>query len=198
VFPPFSEIEKVQVPPELAGDLFRAAEGLPLYDNKEFYSPDLQLYVRDDPKLDQGVLNELRMQFVQIRDRVKPEPEDGGPIDLSALAGDWVNSNPDTNGVARMVITQSGDGLSLRVHAVGPQGLIDWGPTRLNIFTSTPASRIPTGFTCVYVFGFAETRLQAMILKGLIVLGQIHRFKDDSNRVDYFVREYFALDHGRY
>ncbi|MFP5264466.1 MAG: TauD/TfdA family dioxygenase [Blastocatellia bacterium] len=47
MLPPFSEIEKIQVPPELAGDLLKAAEGLPLYDNKEFYSPDLQLYVRD-------------------------------------------------------------------------------------------------------------------------------------------------------
>jgi hypothetical protein len=37
-----------------------------------------------------------------------------------------------------------------------------------------------------------------MILKGLIVLAQIHRFKDDSKRADYFVREYFALEHGRY
>jgi hypothetical protein len=143
-------------------------------------------------------LNELRMQFVQIRDRIKPESEDGGTIDLSALAGDWVNSNPDTNGVARMVITQSGDGLSLRVHAVGPEGLIDWGPARIDLFTSGPASRAPAGFTCLYDFGFAETRLQAMILKGLIVLAQIHRFKDDSNRADYFVREYFALDHGRH
>jgi hypothetical protein len=37
-----------------------------------------------------------------------------------------------------------------------------------------------------------------MILKGLIVLAQIHRFKDGGDRVDYFVREYFALEHGRY
>jgi alpha-ketoglutarate-dependent taurine dioxygenase len=47
VLPPFSEIEKIQAPPELAGDLLKAADGLPLYDNKEFYSPDLQLYVHD-------------------------------------------------------------------------------------------------------------------------------------------------------
>ncbi|HEX8088239.1 MAG TPA: hypothetical protein VF762_05265 [Blastocatellia bacterium] len=140
------------------------------------------------------------MQFAQIRDRVEPEPEaeDGGPLDLSALAGDWINSNPDTNGVARMVITHSGENLSLRVHAIGPDGLIDWGSVHLNIFTSTPTSRVAVGFTCLYDFGFVETRLQAMILKGLIVLAQIHRFKDDSKRADYFVREYFALEHGRY
>jgi len=141
---------------------------------------------------------EPQMQFAQIRDRVKTETESDGPIDLSALAGTWVNSNPDTNGIARMVITQSGANLSLRAHAIGPEGLIDWGTVDIQVFTSAPSSRISAGFTCLYDFGFAETRLQAMILKGLIVLAQIHRFKDDSKRMDFFVREYFALDHGRY
>jgi hypothetical protein len=138
------------------------------------------------------------MQFAQIRDRVIANPEPVGPGDLSTLAGVWVNSNPETTGVARMVITQSGSQLSLQVYAIGPEGLIDWGSVDVNVFTATPASQVAAGFTCLYDFGFVETRLQAMILKGLIVLAQIHRFKDVSNRVDYFVREYFALGHGRY
>lgn len=138
------------------------------------------------------------MQFVQIRDHIKTADTEAGPIDVSGLVGTWVNSNPDTTGVARMVITQSGGNLSLRVLAIGPDGLIDWGTADIKVFTSAPSSLVGAGFTCVYDFGFAETGLQAMILKGLIVLAQLHRFKDDSKRVDYFVREYFALDHGRY
>lgn len=138
------------------------------------------------------------MQFAQIRDHVIAEPESVGPGDLSTLAGVWVNSNPETTGVARMVITQSDSRLSLRVYAIGPEGLIDWGPVDINVFTATPSSHGAAGFTCLYDFGFVETRLQAMILKGLIVLAQIHMFKDGGDRVDYFVREYFALEHGGY
>jgi hypothetical protein len=138
------------------------------------------------------------MQFVQIRDRVTTEAEAAASGDFSALVGTWVNSNPDTTGVARMVVTQSGEELLLRVYAIGPDGLIDWGLAELDLFMASPSSRVITGFTCLYDFGFVETRLQAMILKGLIVLAQIHRFKDDSKRADYFVREYFALEHGRY
>ena len=48
-----------------------------------------------------------------------------------------------------------------------------------------------------HYFGFAETRLQAMVMKGLLVLSQFHGFKDDSGRADYFVREYYALTDGR-
>jgi hypothetical protein len=138
------------------------------------------------------------MQFAQIRDRVEIEAAPAGSPDLFALSGIWVNSNPETNGIARIVITEADGNLSLQVYAVGPDALIDWGPTTANVFTATPSSRVVSGFTCLYDFGFVEIRLQAMILKGLIVLAQIHSFKDDSNRADYFVREYFALAHGQY
>jgi hypothetical protein len=137
------------------------------------------------------------MQFAQIRDRVVND-SGGAPIDLSALHGLWVNSNPDSSGIARMVISGKNGSITLQVSAIGPEGLIDWGTVDVTILTSGPSSGIAAGFTCRYDFGFVEIQLQAMILKGLIVLAELHRFKDDSRRVDYFVREYFALDHGRY
>jgi hypothetical protein len=138
------------------------------------------------------------MQFTQICDRVETNAATAGPLDLSALPGIWVNSNPATNGIARMVMSEADGNLSLQVYAIGPGGLIDWGAADVAVFTATPLSRIGAGFTCLYDFGFAETRLQGMIVKGLIVLAQFHSFKDESRRVDYFVREYFALAHGRY
>ena len=138
------------------------------------------------------------MQFAQIRDHIETESADTGSMDISPLVGTWINSNPDTTGVARMVVTLSDGNLSIRVYAIGPDGLIDWGPADIEVFAATPSSRIAAGFTCLYDFGFAETQLQAMILKGLVVLAQLHKFKDSSERVDYFVREYFSLNHGRY
>jgi hypothetical protein len=137
------------------------------------------------------------MEFAQIYDRVEPDTQ-MGPLDLSGLPGTWLNSNPDTNGIARMVISEAEGKVSLQVYAIGPDGLIDWGTTDVAVFTSNPNSRVGSGFSCLYDFGFAETRLQAMIMKGLIVLAQFHSFKDDSGRADYFVREYFALAHDQY
>lgn len=137
------------------------------------------------------------MEFAQICDRVEPNIP-ARPLDLSGLPGTWVNTNPDTNGIARMVIDEVDGIASIQVFAIGPEGLIDWGRADLAVFAATPKSRVGAGFTCRFDFGFAETQLQAMIMKGLIVLAQVHSFKDQSGRVDYFVREYFALAHGRY
>ena len=43
----FPESARLEVPAALAGNLLDAAESLPLYDNKDFYSTDLQQLVRD-------------------------------------------------------------------------------------------------------------------------------------------------------
>lgn len=138
------------------------------------------------------------MQFAQLSDRVDIIASNKLPPDLQALPGVWINSNPNTNGIARMVMTESEGKLSLQVFAVGPDGLIDWGSADVKVFAAVPNSRVAAGFTCNFDFGFAETELQGMIMKGLLVLAQFHRFKDDSKRADYFVREYYALEHGRY
>ncbi|MBC8031792.1 MAG: hypothetical protein H7Z16_17040 [Pyrinomonadaceae bacterium] len=138
------------------------------------------------------------MQFAQLSDKVENAVAPAGTIDVGAFPGTWINSNPDTSGIARLEMTQSEGKLSLRVFAIGPEALIDWDTAEVSVFTSSPMSKVGAGFTCVFDFGFAETSLQGMIMKGLLVLAQFHRFKDDSQRVSYFVREYFALEHGRY
>ncbi|HEU4434131.1 MAG TPA: hypothetical protein VFR51_12180 [Pyrinomonadaceae bacterium] len=135
------------------------------------------------------------MQFAQISDRVEATARD---VDSSSLVGAWINSNLDTNSIARVKITNADGGLQLEVFAMGPDGLIDWGPSKAQVFAGGPASHAAAGFTCRYDFGFAEARLQAMIMKGLLVLAQFHLFKDDSGRSDYFLREYFALSHDRF
>lgn len=119
-------------------------------------------------------------------------------MELSALVGNWINSNPDTNSVAVVRATDVGGKLQLRISAMGPDGFIDWGTAEANVFAATSDSQIGAGFTCRYDFGFAETRLQGMIMKGLLVLAQFHLFKDDSKRASYFLREYFAATHDRF
>ena len=135
------------------------------------------------------------MNFAQICDRVEAT---AGETSQTALVGTWINSNLDTNGIARVKISDAGGKLQLQVFAMGPDGLIDWGTSDAQVFAAGPSSHTAAGFTCNYDFGFAEARLQAMIMKGLLVLAQFHVFKDDSGRADFFLREYFALSHDRF
>ncbi|MFN2533448.1 MAG: hypothetical protein ABR555_19370, partial [Pyrinomonadaceae bacterium] len=96
---------------------------------------------------------------------------------------------PNTSGIARMVMSEVNGNLSVQVYAIGPDGLIDWGVAAVDVYGSTPSSHAGAGFSCLFDFGFAESRLQGMIMKGLLVLAELRTFKDSSKRTDYFVRE---------
>jgi hypothetical protein len=119
-------------------------------------------------------------------------------MELSALLGTWINSNPETTSVAVLKATDSHGQLRLKVSAVGPDGFVDWGMADAQVFAATPESNAGAGFTCRYEFSHGETRLQGMIMKGLLVLAQFHLFNDDSDRESYFLREYFAATHDRF
>lgn len=119
-------------------------------------------------------------------------------MELGALTGTWINSNPDTHSVALVKATGSDGKLTLQVSAVGPDGFVDWGTTDAEVFAATPDSHLGAGFTCRYKFEHGETRLQGMIMKGLLVLAQFHLFNDGSDRESYFLREYFAATHDRF
>jgi hypothetical protein len=134
-----------------------------------------------------------KKQYAQLSDHIECDPITD--IDPKPLLGHWINSNPDTNSIARIDVTEANGQLQLQVFAIGPDGLIDWGTANAEVFASGPASRTGAGFMCTYDFGFAEARFQAMIMKGLLVLAQFHTFKDFSQRAGYFLREYFAMTH---
>jgi len=137
----------------------------------------------------------MKMQFAQICDLVETEPIRERDIDRGALVGNWINSNPDTSSITRVNVFEADGKLQLQAFAVGPDGPIDWGTTTASAFAAGPASRAGAGFAATFDLGFAGVRLQAMIMKGLLVLAQFHLLKDDSGRASYFMREYYAKTH---
>ena len=133
--------------------------------------------------------------FAQICDLVETEPVRDRDIDRGALIGNWINSNPDTSSIARVNVFEADGKLRLQAFAVGEAGLVDWGTTTADVFAAGPTSRVGVGFAATFDLGFAEARLQAMIMKGLLVLALFHLSKDDSGRTSYFLREYYAKTH---
>src|SRR5215216_5934800 len=67
---PFPETHRLQVPETLARELLLAAERLPLYDNKEFYSVELQQLVHDairsfNPDGFDGLIKSIKERLAQ-------------------------------------------------------------------------------------------------------------------------------------
>jgi len=119
-------------------------------------------------------------------------------MELSALVGTWINSNPDTHSIALIKATESGGRLSLQVSSVDGDGFTDWGSADAEIFAASVDSHVGAGFSCRYELPDGETRLQGMIMKGLLVLAQFYLFNDDTERESYFIREYFSATQDRF
>ena len=112
-------------------------------------------------------------------------------LDLSALLGDWRNTNAG-GGIARIVCEPSGGG-RMTVHCYGrclPQDR-DWGVVDAPVFGFEFDAKQAGAFYAIYDFPFEEVRIQANVKLGVLVVVTLNRFRDDSGRSNYFNREFF-------
>lgn len=135
----------------------------------------------------------LKMPAIKRDDRVADRrPEMANPdatVDLSAFLGTWINTFRDTCSITRFVLAQAIEGYTITAYVSG--GVEDLGAAAVVPFAPNVNSRQADGFTACYDFGFLEMSLAAYYTKGLIVVSQYTRFKDQSGRPDYFNREFF-------
>ncbi len=110
-------------------------------------------------------------------------------VDLSPFLGTWVNTFRETRSLTRFVLTRASAGYTINTFV--SEGIEDLGPAEVVPFAPNVNSRHADGFTARYDFGFLEMLLAAYYTKGLIVVSQYTRFKDQSGRPDYFNREFF-------
>ena len=96
------------------------------------------------------------MRVAQLCDRVEIDTNVDPAIDHASLLGTWVNSNPDTTGVARFVVAEDGGRLSVRTYAVGPDDLIDWGTANVTVFASSASARVAVVLPVVMILALAK------------------------------------------
>jgi len=127
------------------------------------------------------------------------EPAAAISLDLTALLGDWRNTNA-TGGIARIVCEPTHQGQiqgqnqgEMTIHCYGRCVPVDrdWGTTAARVFAFEFEARQGGAFSAVYDFGFEEVRLQANVKAGVLVVVTLNRFRDDSGRGNYFNREFY-------
>lgn len=130
------------------------------------------------------------LPYVRAKDRRRPD----GPLDLSGITGTWRNTNPNTSGLVKVILSHYEDGLAVQAFGACEPEPCEWGEAdEVVACAAGPASRQPMGFTAQYHFGFMKTRLEANLSRGLLIIAGFHTFLDDSGRSDYFTREFFRF-----
>jgi hypothetical protein len=112
-------------------------------------------------------------------------------LDASALLGEWSNTNVSATGIARLLLTQAGNGVVVRVFGAGHPQPFDWGDAPAELFADLPELNQATAFTSFHDVGFMSVWLLVYVNKGVLVVVSMTRFQDDSGRSNYWGRELF-------
>jgi hypothetical protein len=121
----------------------------------------------------------------------RPLPAGETGLTHNALIGDWRNTNAESGGIARILITDGGAGVCLRTFGAGDPEPIDWGEAAARVFAKSVDSREGIAFHARYAFDFMETRHQANVKQGVLVVATFTEFQDTSGRSNYFWREFY-------
>jgi hypothetical protein len=114
-------------------------------------------------------------------------------VDPGPLVGTWLNFDPATRGVVKVVVSDRGGVFAVRAYGACSPQPCDWGEVRADAFAGGVGLREGVGFRAFYDFGFLETIVAAYLNKRLLVVDTYNTFKDDSGRPNYFFRDHFYL-----
>lgn len=133
-------------------------------------------------------------EFKQSGD-LDPALSDPATRKLSAdkLIGRWVNTDPDTRGIASIVIERNGEDFSVSVSGKGTNGLIDWPRTRATALANLEeeAGQRAVALAADFDLRFMRAETYLRVNKGVLVIVLFVTFQDNSGRSNYLNREFF-------
>ena len=114
-------------------------------------------------------------------------------LQADKLIGRWRNANPETQGVAEIIIERAGDSFFVGVLGVGEDGLISWPRTEATALANLEeeAGQRALALAVDFDFGFMRAETYLRVNKGVLVIVAYYIFLDDSRRSNYVNREFF-------
>ena len=117
-------------------------------------------------------------------------------LDASPLLGEWSNTNNSATGIARLLLTQTGNGVVVRIFGAGHPHPFDWGEVPAELFADLPELNHATSFTSFHDLEFMSVWLLVYVNKGVLVVVSLTQFQDGSVRSNYWGRELFFRSRG--
>jgi len=115
----------------------------------------------------------------------------GGTARLDRLLGTWINTNPATDHICKLVVRSGEDGrFYVRLFGAGATAPVDWGEIGGRPVV-TGETWEGVGFHASYDFDDVQVLIVSNYAKGVLVIQSYSRFCDGSGRPDYFTREFF-------
>ena len=114
-------------------------------------------------------------------------------LSANKLIGRWVNTDPDTRGIASIVIERNDEHFTVGVWGVGADGLIDWPTTQATALANLEeeAGQRAVALAADFDLPFMKAETYLRVNKGVLVIVLFVTFRDNSGRSNYLNREFF-------
>ena len=113
------------------------------------------------------------------------------PLTLPSLVGTWVNVNPATQDIVKVVLTNNGGALGVHAYGACVPTPCDWGQVTGQAYSASVAGGSAVGFTANYKFAFKNTILTGHLDGAHLVVDDFNVFTDGSGRSPYFTEGTF-------
>ena len=121
-----------------------------------------------------------------------PQPTAPLAVLPAQLVGTWVNCDHQTRGLVRLMIAQSGAGITVHAFGACSPTPCDWGTVNGMAYSANVTSTQGMAFTAVYTFGFKITTVVGRLLSGALVVETFDHFTDNSGRANYYSLDIMA------
>jgi hypothetical protein len=115
----------------------------------------------------------------------------GQELDLSLLAGNWVNTNVSPLFIRSLQLEPGPNELTMRVTGAEPGSPRDWGAAQAQVFAENTAAPQAMAFSALFDLDSVESLLQGYVVKGVLVIVSFTRVKDGRDRSSSFGKEFF-------
>jgi hypothetical protein len=114
-------------------------------------------------------------------------------LQADKLIGRWLNANPETQGVAEIIIERADESFFVCVLGAGEDGLIAWPRTEATALANLEeeAGQRALALAVDFDFGFMRAETYLRVNKGVLVIVAYYIFLDNSRRSNYVNREFF-------
>lgn len=113
------------------------------------------------------------------------------PTNHGALVGVWVNMNPATRSIVRIIIRKAGTGITVHPFGACTPTPCDHGVMGANAFSRGVVSAVSIGFNATHDFGFKSTAYNGFLSGRRLSLLTQDMFAAGDNRFNYTVMENF-------
>lgn len=126
------------------------------------------------------------------KDDLSATGQPGLEVDLKPFLGSWKNTKPNSGQLPK-IIMKLVDG-QLVMHAFGAcePDLCDWGEAVCEVFTDGVGSPTANAFLTSYSFEAMDVEISSNVKLGVLVVQTYTRFKDGSDRHNYYTREFYG------